>query len=458
MPSTNEGDRPVALAERYAAGKALRERVPRRSHGEWAPARGRRPAVEQLLAGSADRAPELLAIRYGRMAQSPFAFFRGAAAIMAADLAGTPRTGFSVQACGDCHLLNFGGFATPERRLLFDINDFDETLPGPWEWDLKRLAASFVIAGRHNGFADKACWRAARRVVRAYRRRMGAFAAMPALEVWYARIDAEAVLQRVHQAARRGLRQKRLIEVKGRLVPQDDFPKLADVKAGRPVIRDNPPLIFHLTHERGRAFQQRFRAALARYRESLAEDRRQLLDRYRLLDLAMKVVGVGSVGTRCAIALFMASEKDALFLQVKEAQASVLEPFAGPSAFASPAQRVVVGQRLMQSASDIFLGWTEAEGGHFYLRQLRDMRVKPRVELFDPRTMEDYAMLCGWSLARAHAKSGDAARICGYLGRSEAFDEAVADFAAAYADQNGRDHAALEAAIKAGRVRAEIEE
>ena len=447
----------VSLAERYAQGKGIRKKVPRESHGAWKPSSDRRDPVDLLIESSQGRVPELVPIRYGRMLQSPFAFYRGAAAIMAADLARTNASGIRVQACGDCHLLNFGGFATPERRVLFDINDFDETAPAPWEWDVKRLAASFVVAGRNSGFSTKEGRRAARQAVRSYRKRMAEFAAMPVLEVWYARIDVEKAIASVTGTGRRAFARKRLERATARNVAEDDFPKLVEMKKGRPVIKGNPPLIFHVQEQSQHDFADRVRRALERYRQSPPDDRRQLLDHYKLVDLAAKVVGVGSVGTRCAVGFFMASESDALFLQFKEARVSVLEPYAGASAYSNQGQRVVMGQRLMQSASDIFLGWTEMDRSHFYVRQLRDMKLKPLVETFDPEMLVDYAGLCGWALARAHAKSGDAERISGYLGKSTAFEDAIADFSRAYADQNDRDYVALKAAVASGRLEARTE-
>ena len=447
------------LVERLAEGKTLRQRVSRKSHAGWHAPAHRRDPIDILIQSGEGRLPELLPIRYGRMLQSPFSFYRGGAAIMAADLATTPVMGIRAQLCGDCHLLNFGTFATPERRLLFDINDFDETLPGPWEWDVKRLAASFVIAGRHNGFSEEEAREAALACARGYRERMAEFADMKVLDVWYAYIDVDKALGMVddEQAAQRF--RKRMAKAEKRDVANEDFPKLATLENGAPRIRDNPPLIYHLPETGSAEFEERVREAFGLYRETLSADRRLLLDRYEFKDLAIKVVGVGSVGTRCAILLMMAGADDPLFLQVKEARPSVLEPYVGRSPYANHGQRVVVGQRLMQSASDLFLGWTETNlGRHFYVRQLRDMKIKPLVEIFDPVLMRQYAEVCGWCLARAHARSGDAARIGGYLGKSERFDEALADFAQAYANQNERDHQALVAAVRAGRIEVYLEQ
>lgn len=445
--------RPLFDAEkRVARAKALRKHVPRESHGEWKPGHRRDP-IQLLIQSSAQRVPRLLPIRYGRMLRSPFTFYRGAAAIMAADLAGTPATGLRVQACGDCHLLNFGGFATPERRVIFDLNDFDETLPAPWEWDIKRLAASFVVAGRSNGSKVKRAREAAVTAVRSYRRRLSEFSCLSNLDVWYASLDSGAVLSSFRSKSRRDLARERGRRVRARTISDHDFPELIQLRSGRPAIRDNPPLIYH-PQERILASEKSFHKAFAAYRQSLPDDRRTLLDRYRVMDVASKVVGVGSVGTRCGVMLLMASEWDPLFLQVKEARPSVLERWAGKSVYPNHGQRVVVGQRLLQPASDIFLGWTSSDRAHFYIRQLRDLKFKPQVESMDPTSLEDYATVCGWALARAHARSGDALAISSYLGRKDVFDEAVGDFAEAYAEQTEKDHAALTAAVRDGRIHA----
>ncbi len=374
---------------------------------------------------------------------------------MAADLAATPAIGIHVQACGDCHLMNFGGFATPERNILFDINDFDETLPAPWEWDVKRLAASFVLASRSNGLSDPKERAAAIACVRSYRKRLAEFSQMHPLDVWYARITAEDFLSQLPQAEQARVR-NRIAKIAKQDGSEADFPKLAGMVSGRLGIRDTPPLIFHPEMSRAPEFQEVLDQVFSAYRETLPEDRRYLLDRYRVVDAAMKVVGVGSVGRRCWIALLMSESNDPLFLQFKEAVESVLEPYAGKSAYPHHGQRVVMGQRLMQPASDQFLGWVTAEttGTQFYVRQLRDAKIKPMVETFDSELLLLYARACGWVLARAHAKSGDSAIISGYLGGSDQFDEAVSDFAVAYADQAERDHAALKAAVRKGRITA----
>jgi uncharacterized protein (DUF2252 family) len=386
------------------------------------------------------------------MVQSPFTFYRGAALNMAQDLAGTPETGLRVQVCGDCHLLNFGFFATPERREIFDINDLDETLPAPWEWDVKRLAASFVLACRNNGFSDQRARDTALSCVRSYRERMAEFSQMSVLDVWYARIDIETLLPLIKDQQTRKRAQKRLAAARKSNVLEHDFPKLAEFDGQLPRIKDNLPLIYHLGRAQ-EAFSAGVQAALTKYRQSLDEDRRFLLDHYQLEDIAIKVVGVGSVGTWCGIMLLLASSRDPLFLQVKEARASVLEPYAGKSIFRNHGQRVVSGYRLMQSASDIFLGWAAGRGGrHFYVRQLKDVKIKLLVELFNPSVMMQYAELCGWTLAMAHARSGEPAKISGYLGKSDRFDEAIADFSLAYADQSERDHKILIKAVREGRI------
>ena len=444
--------------ERSAAGRALRATCPRESQAGFKPAPQRPDPVELLIASSAGRIEHLVPIRYGRMLASPFAFYRGAASIMASDLASTPSTGALVQACGDCHLMNFCAFATPERRIIFDINDFDETHPAPWEWDLKRLAASFVIASRHNGHKPANGRAAAATVVSHYAEKLRELAALPTLGAWYAYLDYEQLIELIDD---RELK-RRSMKALQRALAQDsaaELVKLVHVLDGLPRIRDLPPLIFHPEAWREPGFVKAVRGDLVRYRESLSAERRVLFDRYELADVAIKVVGIGSVGTVCAIGLFFASEDDALFLQVKEARPSVLAPHVGAPAFASHGARVVFGQRLMQAASDVFLGHlVGADGKHFYIRQLRDVKVEPMVEIFTPPNMLGYARDTGWALARAHARSGDAALIAGYIGKGDAFAHAVAAFAMDYAEQNQRDHAALLAAVRAGRIDATMEE
>ena len=447
-------------ADRKADGKAMRLAVPLASHAAWQAPANRRDPIELLIESSAGRVPELLPIRYGRMLQSPFAFYRGGAAIMSDDLASLPKTGIHVQACGDCHLVNFGGFATPERQVIFAINDFDETLPAPWEWDIKRLAASFVVAGRHNGFTAEENREAVLGCVRSYRERLREFSKMQALEVWYSHIDAEELIETIEDDTARQRIKKRIAKARDRDVLDEDFPNMVTFENGEHRIRDNPPLIYHTQEDDKRFSSERASVleAFERYRATLLDDKRVLFDRYELKDFAIKVVGVGSVGTRCFIALFMGGAEDPLFLQVKEARTSVLEPYAGRSAYTNHGQRVVMGQRLMLSASDIFLGWSEGEhDNHFYVRQMRDMKIKPLVELFNTSVMNQYAELCGWALAHSHARSGDSAKIAGYLGKKEDFDEALADFSESYADQNEKDYQALQRAVQEGRLDVYIE-
>ena len=440
-------------------GKSLREKCPRSSHADWKAPVNRPDPLQLLERSNKGRIPELIPIRHGRMLRTPFTFYRGAALNMAADLARTPTTGIRVQACGDCHLLNFGGYATPERRLVFDINDLDETLPAPWEWDVKRLAASVVLACRNNDFSQDEARDAVLGCVRSYREWMAEYSHMTVLQVWYASIDVEKMLTRLEDKESGRRIHKRLAAARARNVLEHDFPKLAATAGQAPLIKDNPPLIYHPTGEGADDLLTRTREAWAGYRESLQEDRRTLLDRYELKDVAIKVVGVGSVGTYCCVMLLMASEQDPLFLQVKEARASVLEPYAGKSIYPHHGQRVVDGYRLMQSASDIFLGWAKGKlGRDFYVRQLRDMKVGALIELFSPGWMIEYAEFCGWALARAHARSSAPAQISGYLGKSDAFDTAIAAFASVYADQSERDHAIFKKAVRSGQVEVDMEE
>jgi len=444
--------------ERRAQGKALREAIPRQAQGHWKPTKDRRDIVDLLVESNAGRMQQLVPIRFGRMMQSPFTFYRGSAVIMAADLASTPASGIRVQACGDAHLSNFGGFATPERRIIFDINDFDETLQAPWEWDLKRLTASVVVAGRQIRLSESDATRAACATACSYRVHISDYASTRALDVWYDTIDVERFLKAMDSQERRERIRARLENIEGKNTPEFLFPKLAEHRGAMPRIKDDPPLIFHPTAELAPGLETSYREALALYRESLAEHLRTLFDRFHFCDLAMKVVGIGSVGTLCGIALLMASDDDPIFLQVKQANASVLEPYAGKSLHSNHGQRVVVGQRLMQSASDLFLGWTRGSSGHdLYVRQLRDMKVSAIIEDFDAGDLRAYGRVCGWALARAHARSGDAAMIAGYLGASETFDDAMAEFAVEYADQTHRDHRAFVKAVRQGRIKASFE-
>ena len=438
------------IKQRAAAGKALRAKVPRRSHAGWKPRPDRRDPIEPLRHADHGKLAELLPIRYARMRASPFGFFRGAAAVMASDLAATPTTGLRVQACGDCHVGNFGGFGSPERRLVFDINDFDETLPAPWEWDVKRLAASIVLASRELGLNEGRCGDAARGAVESYRGHMRDYAGMRALDVWYSHLDAEILIEEAATAASKK-RWSRIEKVAKHATAEHFFPRITDVENGRRRIIDKPPLVYH-PPEISR-IGKHVREMFERYRRTLPEERRVILDRYHIVDVARKVVGVGSVGTRCDVALLMAGKHDPLFLQFKEARASVLEAYAGKSRYDNQGERVVTGQRMLQSASDVFLGWTRDDDGRdYYFRQLRDMRMKIDLTVMSRQDWLEYVDLCGWALARAHARTGDPARIAGYLGKSGAFDEAIEEFAVAYADQTERDHAALVKAIRAKRL------
>jgi len=441
--------------------------VPRSHHAEFAPALDRPDPVKLLQGDDPSRVPELLPIRYGRMAVSAFTFFRGAALPMAADLAATPRTGLLAQICGDAHLANFGLFASPERRLVFDINDFDETLPGPWEWDVKRLATSLEVAGRDNGYSTKQRRSIVLAAVAAYRKSMAGFAEKTALEVWYAHAD-EAAIQTRFSGTLDSVRRKRLARNMAKARTKDNLGALGRFAGGqgRPEIVADPPLIVPLRDlvEDGTdldELEQQLRGMLDVYRTSLEPERQVLLDQYRLVDFARKVVGVGSVGTRSWMALLLGDhERDPLFLQAKEAGPSALEQFVGPSEYDNAGQRVVVGQRLMQAVSDIFLGWVRVKGidgqtRDFYLRQLRDWKGSAEIEVMNPAGMQAYGELCGWTLARAHARSGDRIAIAAYLGSGPAFDVALGEFAQTYADQNEHDYQALTDAIRSGLIVAE---
>jgi uncharacterized protein (DUF2252 family) len=455
----------LTASERAARGKAARAVAPRSEQGEWVPASDRRDPVEMLEEQAASRVPELVPIRYGRMLVSPFTFFRGAAYPMAADLAGAPRTGLDVQLCGDAHLSNFGAFAAPDRSLVFSVNDFDETLPGPFEWDVKRLVASFAVAGRDRGFDAKQRRAINRAVTRSYREAMHGFAAMGHLDLWYARIEVAEIAE---LAAQQGTRKqlKRFERNVAKARSKDSlraFSKLTTSVDGERRIASDPPLIVPIEEVASgveeAAIEEFVRRAIRSYRSALTADRRRLLERYRYVHAARKVVGVGSVGTRAWIMLMLGrDENDPLFLQLKEAQASVLEPFLGKSTFNEHGRRVVEGQRLTQAASDIMLGWmriTAPDGERdFYVRQLWDAKGSALIEFMDPLALSFYGELCGRTLAKAHARSGDAVAIAAYLGRGDSFDRALASFAEAYADQNQRDHRALAAAVESGAVTA----
>jgi uncharacterized protein (DUF2252 family) len=461
----------VPSAERAAVGKSLRTDTPRSSHAAWEPRSDRPDPIALLEEQAADRLPDLVPIRYGRMSASPFAFYRGAPYVMASDLSGSPQTGLQVQLCGDAHLANFGAFASPERQLLFDLNDFDETLPGPWEWDVKRLAASVAVASRENGFEAKRRAEMVRELVGEYRQAIRRFATMNTLDVWYARASVNELreLMRSQGSAGQSRRLEKTVAKGQRKDSARAFAKLAVSDNGEARIRADPPLIVPISDLVDRSGAVRLelgaRTILESYLRSLQGDRRRLLERFRYVDLARKVVGVGSVGTRCWVILLLGRDSsDPLFLQAKEASRSVLERFVGKSEFSNQGQRVVEGQRLMQSASDIFLGWLRQPLGledlkprDLYVRQLWDSKISADIAAMRPSDMARYGRLCAWTLARAHARSGDSVAIAGYLGSSHAFDRAIAAFAEVYADQNERDHAALVDAIASGRIQAEAE-
>ncbi len=445
-------------AERLAEGKALRDRTPRSSHSRWSPSKDRVDPIELLERSNSTRIQELVPIRYGRMLASPFPYLRGSPLVMASDLATTPTTGIELQICGDAHLLNFGLFASPERKLVFDLNDFDETTPGPWEWDVKRLAVSIVVGGRERGFSEEQCAEAAHAAVGSYREHIHELATMGNLDVWYSKVDAEEILGGLEEFARPVA--EKVIRKAKRKTSAGALPKMTKVVDGRRRIVDNPPLVEHVSGSLGSGGTANLEEGVVlfdKYLATLPEDRRRLIERYRYADSARKVVGVGSVGTRCSVILLLGTDgDDPLFLQVKEAQESVIEPYWKRSVYKNHAERVVVGQHLMQAAADIFLGWTSDAHGHdFYFRQLRDMKGSFEVESMSPKGLALYSELCGWTLARAHARSGDVVGLSGYLGPGTVFDEAVVEFAVAYADQNERDYERLCKAVAKGRVAAE---
>lgn len=452
--SNNLFDPEASKATRFENGAAIRKVTPRSVHQEWKPSQKREDPIEILIKTSIGRVESLLPIRYSRMMESPFAFFRGAAAIMAADLAQTPNTGIHLQLCGDCHLMNFGGFATPERKLVFDINDFDETFPGPWEWDLKRLAASFAIAGRWRKFSDKNCKEFAWHVADSYKRHMLEYSKLSALQIWYADIDLAKLIERGGDEELKEFQHKRIKKASEYTAHEKEFAKMTYQDGSRARIKDDPPLIFHPEGEEGKRIIREAETAHNRYIESLPDDKKVLLSRYKLHDLAMKVVGVGSVGTICGISLLMSATGEPIFLQFKEARQSVLEPnLKIKSKYDHQGERIVMGQKLMQSASDMFLGWThDDQNKFFYIRQLRDAKVKPVIEIMKARNMTDYAKACGWALARAHARTGDPSLLSGYLGNSDEFADAISKFSILYADQNEIDYNKMLEAIKEGRL------
>jgi uncharacterized protein (DUF2252 family) len=454
----------LSREQRISLGRAARAGTPRSSHAYWEPAPGRTDPVDLLLSQARSRVPELVPIRHGRMLVSPFSYYRGAALAMTADLACTPSSALTVQACGDAHLSNFGIFGSPERHLFFDVNDFDETAPAPWEWDVKRLAASLEVAGRENGYTRRQRTAIVLRAVRSYRQTMREFAKQPVLGVWYAHLDMDALLPRFRSL----LDPKRTPSVwraitKARAHDSHQaFDKLCHVREGEPRIISDPPLIVPvevlLAELDSSEPSARMQMLIDAYRDTLQPNRRHLLERYRVAHLARKVVGVGSVGTDAWIILLLDDHDAPLLLQVKEAESSVLEQFTLASEFTNHGQRVVSGQRLMQAASDIFLGWERfswsTQTRDYYIRQLRDWKGSADIAGMTPAGMELWASMCGWTLARGHARSGDRVAIAAYLGKSDVFDRAIADFAVAYADQNERDHQALRAAVADGRVQA----
>jgi uncharacterized protein (DUF2252 family) len=456
-------------AERAARGKAARAEVPRESHAMFDPPPDRPDPIGLLEQQAITRVPELVPVRWGRMMVSPFTYYRGAALPMASDLATTPVSGLAVQACGDAHLSNFGLFGSAERRLMFDVNDFDETLPGPWEWDVKRLAASLEVAGRDNGLPAKQRREIITAGVGRYRQAMRQFAAMTNLDVWYAHMDVNelrADLDSQLRARQRKLMDKGLAKARTR-DSMEQLSKLTQIVDGRPRIVSDPPVVVPIedllsTEKERLSIKDEVTSLIAKYQRTLETDRRYLLQQYEFCDMARKVVGVGSVGTRCWIVLMLGrDDSDPLFLQVKEAEASVLSRYVGASKYANQGQRVVAGQRLMQAAGDIFLGWQHTEAGldgrarDFYVRQLRDWKFSVEIGTLRPEGLQIYAGMCGWTLARAHARSGDRIAIAAYLGGSDVFDRAIAQFATAYADQNERDHQSLVDAVKSGRITAE---
>ncbi len=455
----------LSVAERAARGRAARGEVPRSSHAEYRPAPRRADPVALLESQAASRVPELVPIRYGRMLVSPFTFYRGAALIMAADLVSTPTSGLHAQLCGDAHLSNFGVFASPDRRLVFDLNDFDETLPGPWEWDVKRLAVSMEVAGRDNGYSDKQRRAIVLQTVAGYRKAMREFAGMGALDVWYARLEIDELMAQLRSQATKG-QLKRSEKTIAKARTKDSmaaFSKLTEMVDGEPRIISDPPLIERVEDIASdldpQVIVDALHDLLRQYRSSLQTDRRILLEEFRLVDLARKVVGVGSVGTRAWIALMLSrDDTDPLFLQFKEAQPSVLEDFTAKSEYSNHGERVVTGQHLMQASSDIFLGWLRAPGAvdgvsrDFYGRQLKDWKGSYETEGALPQGMGLYGQVCGWTLARAHARSGDRIAIASYLGGGDVFDRAIADFSVAYADQNEQDYKSLKQAVADGRI------
>lgn len=449
---------PSAKTNWRKKGKALREKCSRSSHAEWNPPLRSRDIIQILEKSNHDRIPGLIAIRYGRMAQTPFTFFRGSAIIQARDLMTTPNSGITLQSCGDCHLMNFGGFATPERNIVFDINDFDETYPAPFEWDIKRLAVSIVLCARELDFSKKDAANAVRAAVGSYRKRLSEYADMKRLEVWYSTITADNLIDAFKETKDMVKRIKKKKREAQSRTSEALFPKLTAVENGRRRIIDNPPYIFHFK-QNVPEFEKLRDKFTKHYANTLQSDRRLLYDNFVPEDIVVKVVGIGSVGTRCIVELLLAGDDDPLFLQVKEARRSVLEPPGIKSLYKNQGQRVVDGQRLLQATSDIFLGWSKVPSGHdYYVRQLRDMKVSAEPETFFPETLIDYSKMCGWALARAQAKAGNMHFIEGYLGSSDQFDEAIERYSDIYADQVEEDFAAFKKAVSIGTIHTDVDE
>ncbi len=440
-------------AERRKQGKALREKCPRPSQSEWKPRSKSHDIIKLLEESDADRIPGLIPLKYQRMSVSPFTFFRGSAIIQARDLAIAKVSGISVRACGDCHLANFGAFASPERKFIFDINDFDETYPGPWEWDIKRLGASLILAARDCSFSKGTAMDAVHAAAAAYREHMAEYAEMTLLDRYYAAVTYDAIREYFRNDPDMSARLLKKYKKARSQTSEAVAPKLTTVKDGQPMIKDEPPVLYHM-----QSFTRNFEKVLddfvKGYRQSLQADRRLLYENYRYQDAVIKVVGVGSVGTRCMVSLQL-HDDDPLFLQIKEARRSVLEPPGGKSRYKNQGYRVVEGQRLMQAASDIFLGWSRTKHHDYYVRQLRDMKASAEVETFKPSTLVGYATLCGWTLARAHAKTGSAVMIAGYLGSCERFDNALEKYSEAYADQAEQDYKTFQTAVRSGRLSTE---
>jgi uncharacterized protein (DUF2252 family) len=450
--------RHVPHEERHQIGKKMREKCPRESHATWKAPKDRHDPVDLIIESNKGRIPELVPLRHGRMSASPFTFYRGAALNMAADLANTPNTGIYVQACGDAHLSNFGGFATPERNVIFSINDLDETLPAPWEWDLKRLSASFVAACRNNHIGEDDIRDIVLNCTKSYRENMADFSEMKIMELWNHSLTAEMMISKLKDPKMIKAGLKRVEKEKGRSRAEEIFPQIIDGPQKSKIIKDELPLIYHYEKLTPGEIHPVVAEFFKTYRSSLPPGYKTLLDRFKMKDVAIKVVGVGSVGTACWVILLMTGDGEPLFLQAKQARKSVLEAYAGNSVFPNSGQRIVNGYRLMQPYSDPFLGWSEASGGlQYFLRQLRDIKIKLKVEEFDKNKLNHFADWCGEALALSHARSGDAAVLSGYMGKSDVFDQAIANFSFAYAEQNEKDFAGLKSAIKSGKIEARFE-